>query len=164
MPASCVPAFARILAYSSGLVSEGQPTFRLYVARIDSRLARGSAPLNPAKAKGREYGEARQACSHRRRHRARVLGGARHPPLQRRAARHEYVGVHPPDLPWHPLAENAGRETATAGTGTHWSEHQPACEMGQHLQVSGGSRGGIGGAGGHRAAHCRVRIMRFIGK
>lgn len=43
-----------------GLVSDGQPTFRLYAARIVSRLARGHAPLNPAKPKGRESGEARQ--------------------------------------------------------------------------------------------------------
>lgn len=61
--------------HSSGLVSEGQPTFRLYATRIASRLARGHAPLNPAKAKGRECGEARQARPHCRR-RACVPGGA----------------------------------------------------------------------------------------
>ena len=72
--------------HSFGIVSEGQPTFRLYTARIASRLARGHAPLNPAKA-----GKAVKR-SHRRRHRARVPGGARHPPLQRGAARHEHVG------------------------------------------------------------------------
>ena len=47
MPASCVFAFARMPVHSSGLVSEGQPTFRLYAARIASRLARGVAPSNP---------------------------------------------------------------------------------------------------------------------
>ena len=164
MPASCVPVFARMPVHSSGIVSEGQPTFRLYAARIASRLARGAAPLNPGKPKGRECGEARQARSHRRRHRARVPGGARHPPLQRRAARHEHVGVYPSDLPWHPPAENAVRETAVAGTGPHRREHQSACEMGQHLQASGGSRGGIDGAGGHRAAHYRVHIQFLNGR
>jgi len=38
-----------------------------------------------------------------------------------------------PDLPWHPPAKNAGRETAAAGAVPHRREHQPACEMGQHL-------------------------------
>ena len=81
MPASCVPVFARMPVHSSGVILLGQPTFRLYAARIASRLARGAAPLNPGNPKGRESGEARQACSHRRHRRARVPGGARHPPL-----------------------------------------------------------------------------------
>ena len=130
MSASCVLVFARMPVHSSGLVSEGQPTFRLYAARIASRLARGVAPSNPGKLKGRECGEARQACSHCRRRRARIPGKTRHPPLQCGAARHEHVELHPP-------LKNAGRETAVAGTGTHRCEHQPACEMGQHLQISG---------------------------
>ncbi len=57
IPASCVHAFAQMPVYSSGLVSEGQPTFRLYAVRIASRLARGHAPLNPGKPKDRENGE-----------------------------------------------------------------------------------------------------------
>ena len=130
IPASCVSVFARMSVRSSGIVSEGQPTFRLYAARIASRLARGVAPSNPGKLKGRECGEARQACSHCRRRRARIPGKTRHPPLQCWAARHEHVELHPP-------LKNAGRETAVAGTGTHRCEHQPACEMGQHLQISG---------------------------
>ena len=67
MPASCVPVFARMPVHSSCIVSEGQPTFRLYAARIASRLARGHAPLNPTKAKGGKGNEARQACPHCRR-------------------------------------------------------------------------------------------------
>lgn len=47
MPASCVPAFARMLVHSSALIYESQPTFRLYAVRIASRLARGDAPSNP---------------------------------------------------------------------------------------------------------------------
>ena len=43
IPAPCVPAFARMPVHSSGLVSEGQPTFRLYAARIASRL-QGAQP------------------------------------------------------------------------------------------------------------------------
>lgn len=43
--------------HSSGIVSEGQPTFRLYAARIASRLARDAAPSNPEQPKGRESGK-----------------------------------------------------------------------------------------------------------
>lgn len=104
--ASCVSVFARMPVHLSGLVSEGQPTFRLYAARIASRLARGVAPLNPGKPKGRESGEARQARSHRRCRRARVPRETRSPPLQCWSAWHEHVGEYPPNLPWHPSAEN----------------------------------------------------------
>lgn len=61
MPVSCVPAFARMPVHSFGLVSEGQPTFRIDAPRHTSRLARGAAPSNPGKPKGRESGESRQA-------------------------------------------------------------------------------------------------------
>ena len=48
MPTSCVPVSVQMSVYSSGLVSEGQPTFHLYAARIASRLSRG-APLRTPK-------------------------------------------------------------------------------------------------------------------
>lgn len=115
MPASCIPVFARVPVHSSAIVSEGQPTFRIDAPRHTSRLARGHAPLNPAKAKGRKGNETRQACPHCRCRRACIAGGARYSPLQRGTARYEHVGVHPPDLSWHPPSENAGRETATEG-------------------------------------------------
>ena len=51
MPASCIPVFARMPVHSSGLVSEGQPTFRIDASRHTARLARGVAPSNPGKPK-----------------------------------------------------------------------------------------------------------------
>lgn len=71
--------------HSSGLAAEGQPTFRIGAPRHTARLARGAAPSNPESPKGGN-GEARQARPQGRRHPARIPGGARHPPFQRRAA------------------------------------------------------------------------------
>ncbi len=48
----------------------------LYAARIASRLARGVAPSNPEKPKGRKNGEVRQTDPQHCRHRARVHGRA----------------------------------------------------------------------------------------
>ena len=62
MPALCVSGCAWIPVHSSGIISESQPTFCLYGARIASRLARGKAPSNPGKSKGRECIQANPSC------------------------------------------------------------------------------------------------------
>lgn len=76
MPASCVPVFARMPVHSSGIVSEGQPTFRIDAPRHTARLGKGRCPFEPGKPKGRESGEARQARPHCRCCCASVPGGA----------------------------------------------------------------------------------------
>lgn len=62
MPALCVSGCAWIPVHSSGIIFESQPTFCLYGARIASRLARGKAPSNPGKPKGRECIQANPSC------------------------------------------------------------------------------------------------------
>ena len=101
-------------AYLSGGISEGQPTFRIDASRHTSRLARGAAPSNPEKAKGRQGDEARQTGSHCGCYHTPLPGRTRHSSLQCRAAWHEHVGLCAADLPWHTTVKNSRRKTPRA--------------------------------------------------
>ena len=86
--AGCFPAVVRLLSAStsaaffmpvrlSGIIREGQPTFRIDASRHTSRLASGSAPSNPGEnPKGRKRHEESEGRPPDRRCRAPSPGGA----------------------------------------------------------------------------------------